>query len=234
MKDAVIFDLGNTLVSYYSGAEWPGILERCIGEAAAYLEDAGRMRVDAETLAQRVQAEGGERADHRVKPLEGRLARILGLSENELGGELGLEVCRRFMGPIFALARPYDDALPTLAELRRRGIRTGILSNTPWGSPAELWKEELDRHGLMAAVDVVVFCRDVGWRKPAREPFAYILSRLDLTAGQCLFVGDDPRWDIAGPGAIGMEAVLIDRAGRRRLEGVTHIRSLRELLDRLS
>jgi FMN phosphatase YigB (HAD superfamily) len=28
-----------------------------------------------------------------------------------------------------------------------------------------------------------------------------------------VFVGDDPRWDIAGPRAIGMDALLIDRTG---------------------
>jgi len=234
MKDAVLFDLGNTLVSYYTSAQWPGILDRCIGEVAAYLRDAGRLRVDAESLPERVQAERPERPDHRVKPLEGRLARIFGLSEDELAGQPGLEVCRRFLGPIFALARRYDDALPTLAELRRRGIRTGILSNTPWGSPAEPWRAELDRHGLMAAVDVVVFCRDVGWRKPARQPFDHILSRLGLAAGQCLFVGDDPGWDIAGPEAVGMEAVLIDRAGPGGCDRVVRIRSLGELLDRFA
>jgi FMN phosphatase YigB (HAD superfamily) len=36
----------------------------------------------------------------------------------------------------------------------------------PLGGPAASWKEELARHGRLDQVDAVVFCVDVGWRKP--------------------------------------------------------------------
>ena len=242
MKRAVIFDLGNTLVSYFTREQWPAIRERAIGEVAACLGQRGMLRVDAADLPARVAAERGvgdlppdiaakrSQGDvHRVRPLEGRLARIFDLSPQEMEGELAPELCRRFMKPIFATARRYDDALPTLAELRLRGVLTGILSNSPWGSPAELWREELARHELDTAVDAAVFCRDVGWRKPAPQGFAFIMDKLGVTAGECLFVGDDPRWDIAGPRAVGMDAVLIDRDGATGDAGA--IRSLAELLD---
>ena len=55
--------------------------------------------------------------------------------------------------------------------LRSRGIKTAIVSNTPWGSPADAWRAELTRHGLLDKVDATVFCMDVGWRKPHRAPF---------------------------------------------------------------
>ena len=42
-----------------------------------------------------------------------------------------------------------------------------------------------------------------------------------------MFVGDDPRWDITGPEAIGMKAVLIDRTGR--IDNSIH--KLDEILD---
>ena len=95
--------------------------------------------------------------------------------------------------------------------MRAQGIKTAIVSNTPWGSPAALWREELARLGLADAVDVLVFCPDCGWRKPARQIFDYALGKLKAMPEQCVFVGDDPRWDIAGPEAVGMAAVLIDR-----------------------
>ena len=212
--DAVICDYGNTLVSYYTRDQWPAIREECIAEVAAYLNSKGLFEGDASSLAERVRSE--ERIDsgeHRVVPLEERLVRIFSLERDALEADVVPAMCRIFMRPIFALARPHDDVLPMLNGLRERGLRTGILSNAPWGSPAILWREELDRHRLLSAVDAAVFCCDCGWRKPARQPFDLILEKLGVTAGRSLFVGDDPRWDIAGPLAIGMDAVLIDRTG---------------------
>jgi FMN phosphatase YigB (HAD superfamily) len=53
------------------------------------------------------------------------------------------------------------------------GFRTGIISNSPWGSPANLWRAEVQRLELLDAVDVTAFCGDVGWRKPARAISAH-------------------------------------------------------------
>lgn len=230
--DAVILDLGNTLVSYYTRAQWPGVLEQCMAEASAYLRERGLLRVEAHELAARVETERRESGGIRVRPLEDRLAWLFGLSPAEMAGDLAPAVCRCFMRPIFALAKRYDDALPGIAALRRRGLKTGILSNSPWGSPAALWREELARHGLLDAVDAVVFCGDVGWRKPAREAFEFIMRLLAVAPARCLFVGDDPRWDIAGPRGVGMDALLIDRHGEFPDADAPRIRSLHELSGR--
>ena len=220
---AVIFDLGNTHVGYWRREEWSAVLEEAIAEVTEHLRSRGLLKTDPGELPARVEAERGEGEDLRVRPLAERLARIFDLPQ------VDLKTCRRFMKPLFARAVVYDDVLPTLAELRRGGFKTGILSNTPWGSPAELWREELARHGLLDAVDVVVFCRDVGWRKPDPRAFEFICRKLDLATRDCLFVGDDPRWDIVGPERLGMDAILIDRTGRGDETHPITIRSLTEL-----
>jgi putative hydrolase of the HAD superfamily len=137
------------------------------------------------------------------------------------------------MKPIFALARRYEDVLPVLRELGSRGFRKAIISNTPWGCPANLWREEIKRLDLDGQIDLAVLCRDVGWRKPARQIFDYTLDRLQVDAKDCVFVGDDPRWDLVGPRAVGMEAVLIDRRGVMQDTEEVPIRDLHELLFRL-
>ena len=201
MKEFVLFDLGNTLVSYYDLPDYPPILRAAISKVEKY--------VGTKADWVRVAAEDFEAKDFQVRPLEGRLRHIF--PDAAWSPEIADEACRQFMMPIFALAGLYDDVLPTLAALRERNVKTAIVSNTPWGSPAALWREELTRLGLADAVDVLVFCPDCGWRKPARQIFDHALAKLGATPGQCVFVGDDPRWDIAGPQAVGMEAVLIDR-----------------------
>jgi len=231
--EAIIFDLGNTLVAYYTRDEWPGVLAECIDGVAACLRGWELLTVDAGELPRRSEAERGGPDDHRVIPLEERLVRIFDLGAARLEADVLPEMCRLFMQPIFARARRYDDALPALTELRRRGLKTGILSNSPWGSPAILWREELDRHRLLTAVDAAAFCRDCGYRKPAPQAFEHITGKLGVTADRCLFVGDDPRWDIAGPHAVGMDAVLIDRRAADEVADAGAIRDLQQLLDRL-
>ncbi|MFW6159042.1 MAG: HAD family hydrolase [Planctomycetota bacterium] len=227
--DAVIFDLGNTLVSYYGPDEWPAVLDECIGQVASHLRDRGLWAGELAGLSERVAAERPTPEDHAVVPLEDRLIRIFQLDGDRLDADVLPAACRRFMRPIFARARPHDDVLPLLDRLGEQGYRTGIVSNIPWGGPAILWREELDRHRLLAAVHAVVFCRDAGFRKPARQPFDLVLRALGTRPDRSLFVGDDPRWDLAGPRAIGMDAVLVDRTGRNP----DAIHRLDELLDRL-
>ncbi|MFO7899422.1 MAG: HAD family hydrolase, partial [Planctomycetota bacterium] len=176
--DAVIFDLGNTLVSYYGPDEWPAVLDECIGEVVSHLRDRGLFSGELADLSERVAEERPVPEDHAVVPLEHRLVRIFELDGARLDADVLPAACRRFMGPIFARARPHGDVLPLLDRLAEQGYRTGIVSNIPWGAPAILWREELDRHGLLAAVDAVVFCRDAGFRKPARRPFDLILRAL--------------------------------------------------------
>jgi putative hydrolase of the HAD superfamily len=237
MKKAVLFDLGGTLVEYYTRAEFPGILEEAIGEVEGYLRHLDLLYLPPEALWQGVRDEDHEASDHRVRPLEGRLTRIFQLDDahcavaQPMSVDLVVEMCRCFMKPIFARGCRFGDALPTLHRLRAAGLQTAIVSNTPWGSPAELWREEVGRHALFA--QAVVTCRDAGWRKPARQIFEFALERLGASPQESLFVGDDPRWDAQGARGMGMEAILIDREGSTK-EGREHtIRSLEELWDRL-
>ncbi len=208
MLDTVLFDLGNTLVRYYTRQEWPGLRLECVAAAQDALLAGGLISSAPADLIERVATESPTSPDFRVRPLDGRLGRIFGLPSPAPD-----EACRAFMAPIFALARVYDDTLPALTALRSRGVRTAIVSNSPWGSPPHLWREHLAALGLADRVDAAFFCGDCGWRKPAPQIFEHVFSRLGVTADRCLFVGDDPRWDLAGPEAVGMRAVIIDRSG---------------------
>jgi len=162
-------------------------------------------------------------------PLIERLERIF---QVRLGHdrELAATVGERFLSPIFALARVYDDTLPALARLRRAGIRAAIVSNAPWGSPPDLWRRELEHLGLAGAVDAVILCGDGGWRKPAPEIFRAAMHRLSCRPSECVFVGDDLRWDVEGSASVGMRPVLIDREARYPEYAGERIRSLEELL----
>jgi HAD superfamily hydrolase (TIGR01509 family) len=207
---AVLFDLGNTLVSYYNPPDFMPILRRSL---RACLSTLGLTPLEHEaqtTLVHQALELNQERADLAVWPLEERL-RVLFSRYNPTAAQLE-RMCSAFLVPIFATAQINADALPVLTCLKQAGVRTAVVSNTPWGSSGRVWRAELDRHGLLSRLDAVVFCTDVGWRKPHPAVFRRALELLDTTAEHAVFVGDDPVWDVEGARSAGVRPVLLTSA----------------------
>jgi len=232
MKPAVLFDLGNTLAAYYRPEEFPPILERAIDAVVDELRLRGMLRVTHRSAIAAATQENREADDHRFMPMAERFERIFAIS---VVGDAALasSLCSRFLQPILAMGRVYDDTLPALIELRSAGYSTAIVSNAPWGSPPRYWRKELERLGIVPAVDAVVLCGDVGWRKPAKEIFLHAAAKLGRPCGECIFVGDDFRWDIVGSQAVGMRAVLIDRDGRHPEYSGERVGGLNEFVTRV-
>jgi putative hydrolase of the HAD superfamily len=228
---AVLFDLGGTLVEYYKSSEFQDILERAMNDIQEVLFEKMAITYEHDDLWKRVEEENREAGDFRVRPMEDRLVNIFQLQDFAKESAFMTKLCSIFLHFIFEKSNVYPDTVQTLQEIKNREYKIGLVSNTPWGSPAILWREELGKLGLLKYFDITVFCRDVGWRKPAGQVFNRALSMLKLDAKDCLFVGDDPRWDVSGPRAIGMDAVLINRSGETR--GNASISSLQELLAML-
>jgi putative hydrolase of the HAD superfamily len=210
-------------------SEFPFILDQAISEVRSCLDERGLLTVTPELMRSRVKEEDHESLDYHSRPLEERLGRIFGLETSTAMDEFLLEMCNRFMTPIFARGKCYEDTLPALKELRSKGVKTGIVSNTSWGSPAELWRNEIRRLGLDSLVHLDVFDRDVGWRKPSERIFKFAMMKLGVQPDECLFVGDEPKWDLIGPRAVGIESILIDRKGDIRHAERKPIKNLHEL-----
>ncbi|HME56577.1 MAG TPA: HAD family hydrolase [Candidatus Lokiarchaeia archaeon] len=228
---AVLFDLGGTLVEYYKSSEFQDILERAMNDIQQFLFEKMATTYEQDALWKRVEEENREAGDFRVRPMEDRLVNIFELQDFAKESAFITKLCTIFMKHIFERGNVYPDTTQTLEEIKSRGLKIGLVSNTPWGSPAILWREELGRLRILKHFDVTVFCRDVGWRKPASQVFTRALSMLRMDAKDCVFVGDDPRWDVSGPRAVGMDAVLIDRSGGSH--GNPAISNLQELLEML-
>ena len=115
----------------------------------------------------------------------------------------------------------YDDALPTLAALRDAGLRLGLISNT---------SRDLDAFIRHHAIDVDAWLTSGahGKVKPSPAIFAAALDLIGIAAAEAVMVGDSPEDDIRGARAIGMRAILLDRANEHADE-MERIQSLSEL-----
>jgi HAD superfamily hydrolase (TIGR01662 family) len=101
----------------------------------------------------------------------------------------------------------YDDALPTLAELRRHGLRIALVSNTSRDLDAFVRHFALD-------VDAWISSGRHGKVKPSPTIFRAALELVETEPEQAAMVGDSPADDVDGARALGMRAFLLDRDGR--------------------
>lgn len=88
-----------------------------------------------------------------------------------------------------------------LAELQRRGIRTGVISNLGWS--CEALTDRLQRL-LQHEFEMVIVSSEYGARKPDLLLFQAALSRAGLEAGDVWFCGDQIGADIHGAQGVGM------------------------------
>ncbi|GHC47475.1 HAD family hydrolase [Streptomyces cinnamoneus] len=108
----------------------------------------------------------------------------------------------RHMEP--AAWRPYADAGEVLGELRRRGVRTAVVSNIGWDL-----RPVFRAHGLDGPVDAYVLSYEHGVQKPDPRLFRVACTALGLPPERVLMVGDDPRAD-AGAAGIGCAVRLVE------------------------
>jgi putative hydrolase of the HAD superfamily len=184
----VIFDLWETLV------DWPVELSRALNERlwrATPHEREDFDRLFRDTYRQR---ETGPLAD---------AYRALGVSDEALD-----ELVQQRRENTRAALVPREGALETLAELRRRGYRLGMISVCSEDVP-ELWAET-DFHGLF---DAEVFSATCGHMKPEPEIYLLAAGRLEVDPGACLYVGDGANDELAGAERVGMTSVLVHRDG---------------------
>ena len=99
------------------------------------------------------------------------------------------------------------DAEMVMSGLRARGMRVGVLSNTLW--PRSHHEEVFARDGLSAHIDAAVYSSELEVAKPHRAAFAAILTALNVTAAESVFVGDRLWDDIHGAKEMGMRAIWI-------------------------
>ena len=101
----------------------------------------------------------------------------------------------------------FEDTLPVLAELRKRGLKIGLVSNTGRDLDAFVAHHALD-------VDAAVSSALHGKTKPHPAIFEAALERLGVAPEEAAMVGDSPDDDVAGARALGIRAFLVDRDGR--------------------
>jgi putative hydrolase of the HAD superfamily len=193
---AVIFDWGGTLTPWHSIDHEALWREVC----APHFPGPDGVSVAAAILA-------AENAFWRECETAQRSATL-----DHVFARAGVTAHEALLDTYFRLWEPHTytdpEVVPLLRELRGRGIRVGVLSNTMW--PRVLHERVFLRDEVLELIDGAVYSSEIPWTKPHPEAFRAAMAAIGATdPASCVFVGDRPRDDIFGAKSLGMRAVLI-------------------------
>jgi putative hydrolase of the HAD superfamily len=137
---------------------------------------------------------------------------------------LRLEFMRDLLVPDVGVAE-------TLAELRRRGIPTALVSNST-EDVALVWTET----PFAGLFDTAVFSATAGFMKPDPEIYQLALRELPVSASEALFVGDGANDELEGARVVGMTPVLMQAGVAPQWDGLAdwqgrRITSIPEVLE---
>lgn len=100
----------------------------------------------------------------------------------------------------------YEDTLPTLKDLKSRGLILGLISNV-----VQNMEPTYTELGLQPYLNFKVTSAEVGCDKPSPEIFQAALKKARVKPDEVVYVGDQYDLDIVGARGVGMKALLIDR-----------------------
>lgn len=208
---AIFFDAGNTLFHPYPS------VGHVYGEVASrYGCRAGADEIESAFRRVWVKHDG-------LTSLDGGLDENAekgwwrGLVREVFAGFGGVENFERFfeeLYDVFASSRVwrlYPEVTGVLAELKKRKIPLGIVSN--WDSRLFGICEGL---GLAPYFDFVLASAVFGAAKPDPAIFREALRRANVGGRQAVHVGDSLKDDVAGAHAAGIEVILVDRVREKR------------------
>ena len=99
---------------------------------------------------------------------------------------------------------PYADAQSTLAALKQKGYRLGIIANQNAGTA-----DRLEKWGLRQYFDVIAASAEMGCAKPSKEIFEKAFALACCSAPESVMVGDRLDNDILPAKALDMRTVWI-------------------------
>lgn len=238
--EAVLFDWGGTLTQGWLGQEELGELWRV---AADHLAAEAGCPDEAPRIAERlleVELAAWDRAVATGRSF--RIAELLDEASTSLRLDVAAavreEAAARHTDAWAPHVRHRPEAGEVLDELRARGWRIGLLSNTHW--PRSVHEQFFERDGLGGRFDACCYTCELEHVKPHPEAFRAALASINAKPEATVFVGDRPVDDIGGAAALGMRTVRLTDNAHEVPPGIVpdaeieDLRPLPAVLDRLA
>ena len=236
MIKAIMFDLYNTLITYSPSREDMHVkaLEslgiRADKKKVALGLKAGDEYFYRENAGIPVKDRGDEERKKIFFSYELEVFKVLNIEPEpeRIKGVLG------FLKNVEYRMALFDDVLPALDAIKAEGYKTAIVSNID--SDIRPMCRDL---GISTFIDLVLTSKETGLCKPDAAIFHQAAASLQVTPGECVYVGDQYQIDVLGAGNAGMTGVLLDRDGTYDAAGihghlVSSMHDIARLIDTIS
>ena len=124
-------------------------------------------------------------------------------TEFGLPQSLATRLTAHFHGAYASFSKCFPEVPGTLSNLRRLGMRLGIITN----GATNMQERKVRELGIADLMDELLISEKEGLRKPDPRIFQRALGRLGVRAAEAWYVGDHPTVDIRGAFDAGLTAV---------------------------
>jgi len=201
-KRAVFFDFDNTLCEYDSSHEKAmkaayKVFRKYVKvsfEEFIRLYDVSKTEVHRELT-------GTASSHNRILYFQRMVEKL----RKNVDSEMILRLDDAYWGRFFKSMRLYDGVIPLLKELKRRGIKIGIVTDFT----ADIQLRRIHALKVGSYIDVLVTSEEAGRDKPHPAAFLFALNKLGILPHEAIVVGDNPEKDIEGANAVGIDTVLL-------------------------
>ena len=226
--NAIIFDLGGTLLEYVGlDLNWYDLYNKAFKYVSTSLAlDLHREDIEAAKTVLK-------KYNPRINPREVEYHSDKVFSEVietwKQSRYTANDIAKHFYRFFQKKIRVYPETPQVLRAIHNKGIKLGILSDLPVGMPDELMRDEVSAFNW--PINCILTSQQVGFRKPHLEGYSRAAVELKCAPENCIFIGDEEK-DVVGANKAGMVSVLLDRNGHNRNFGQRYtIVSLTELMS---
>ena len=226
MFQAVVFDIGRTLVSYKKPMNWSKLYRPAFEQIAEiyhyhfteeHYQNVGNVLTKYNT---------------RINPRDYEVSSAQIFTEILQGAELNLEDLEQVKESFYAYFRRDCSLFPeveqTLKTLSGKGIKLATLSDVAYGMDNVYALEDIEP--VIKYIEYPFTSNDTGYRKPSAKGLEILCEKMQTDMQEIVFVGDEEK-DMVCAGKAGAYGVLINRDGTPKDYGQARtIHSLTELL----
>jgi len=224
---AVLFDLGNTLVSLIA----PEIVFHKIFNSFG-------INIPVENIKEAHEKTKNELGDVKYEPSYGRVSyeEFWNKWNSRVLAHLGLPEDKKVVES--TLTRWFDyaeydifsEVTETLCKLKQMGLKIGIISGA-YEEDINIILEKV--HLQKNLFDVIIGANTIKKAKPHPDVFKYALKKLNVKPDETMFIGDAIDADYEGAEKVGIKAILIQRTETETFKtgNLRAITSLKEIFD---
>jgi putative hydrolase of the HAD superfamily len=207
---AIGFDLGNTLIYSEQPLNWSNNYKNAL-EKGFYSINKIPTECDYNNCIEIL-----SKYNTRINPRENEVSsdQIF----NEIMEKLKINSSEKelfengFFGYFFQDNKIYDDAEEVLEDIKKHNLKTGILTDVPYGREKGFVAEEIKP--IKKNMDIILSSVDIGYRKPNVTGYLLLARNLEIRTNELVFIGDEEK-DIIGANNAGIISILINRTDKK-------------------